>query len=147
MFIIRPYTQNDWNDVCHVHDRSRSVELKEANTEHPFMPLNEDPESGMMEQCRLLVACEEDGEVVGFSGSREEYLGWLYVDPDHMGKGVARTLLKESLKYTGPKAWTVTLAENKRARDLYESEGFSSETTYDSDDDGYPCKVTKMVRF
>ena len=145
MIRIRPFTRNDWDGVCQVHDRSRPLELQDEQIPLDLIPLKEDPEGAVLQQCRLLVACEGD-RIIGFSGSREAYLGWLYLDPDYTGRGIAKQLLKESLKYTGPRTWTVTRATNKRAQALYESEGFSVRDSFVSDDDGYPCEVFKMAR-
>lgn len=145
MIYIRPYTLNDWDSICKVHDRSKPHELDGNHLDRTFTPLKDDPESTTLQQCRLLVACEGD-KVVGFSGSHETYIGWLYLDPEYTGKGIGRQLLKESLKYTGPHAWTVTLADNKRAQKLYESEGFKVSASFKSDDEGFPCEVFKMTQ-
>lgn len=145
MIQIRPYTLNDWDGICQVHDRSRPLELDGTSDGRTFTPLKEDPESSALHQCRLLVACEGD-RIIGFSGSHEEYLGWLYLDPDYSGRGIARLLLKESLKYTGPHAWTVTFAGNKKARAFYESEGFRIRNSFLTDEEGFPCEVYKMSR-
>ena len=143
MIQIRPYTLNDWDGICKVHDRSRPLEHSDTPDGRSFTPLKDDPESSALQQCRLLVACEDD-RIIGFSGSHETYLGWLYMDPDYSGRGIAKQLLKESLKYTGPHTWTVTFAENKRALKFYESEGFKVKTSFVSDDDGFPCEVFKL---
>lgn len=143
MIQIRPYTLNDWEGICNVHDRSRPLELNDSPDGRNFTPLKDDPESAALQQCRLLVACEGD-RIIGFSGSHESYLGWLYTDPEYADQGIGRQLLKESLKYTGPHAWTVTFAENKKARQLYESEGFTIKASFVSDDEGFPCEVFKM---
>ena len=84
MIQIRPYTLNDWDGICKVHDRSRPLELSDTPDGRSFTPLKEDPEGTALQQCRLLVACEGD-RIVGFSGSHETYLGWLYMDPDYSG--------------------------------------------------------------
>lgn len=143
MIQIRPYTLNDWEGICKVHDRSRPLEHKNTPDGFSYIPLKEDPESVALQQCRLLVACEGD-RIIGFSGSHESYLGWLYMDPEYSGRGIARQLLKESLKYTGPHAWTVTFADNKRARRFYEREGFTVKDSFVSDDEGFPCEVFRM---
>jgi ribosomal protein S18 acetylase RimI-like enzyme len=130
MIQIRPYTLNDWEGICQVHDRSRPIELEESIKERSFTPLNEDPESSAFLQCRILV----------------DYLGWLYLDPAYIGRGIARQLLKECLKYTGPHAWTVTLAENKRALKLYQNEGFKVKTSFLSDEEGHVCEAYKLTR-
>ena len=145
MIQIRPYTINDWDGICKVHDRSRPLEINGSINGTTFTPLKDDPESAALQQCRLLVACEGD-RIVGFSGLHEEYLGWLYLDPDYQGRGISRQLLKESLKYTGPHAWTVAFAENKRALKLYESMGFKIKTSFQTEEEGIPCEVYKLSR-
>jgi GNAT superfamily N-acetyltransferase len=145
MIQIRPFTLNDWDGICQVHDRSRPIELKDSNIEHSFIPMKEDPESAGLQQCRLLVACDGN-RVIGFSGSHEEYLGWLYMDPAYAGRGFTKQLLKESLKYIGPHAWTIALAGDKKSQKLYEDEGFTIRNSFISDDEGFPCEVFKMSR-
>lgn len=74
MIQIRPYTLNDWEGICKVHDRSRPLELNDSPDGRTYTPLKDDPESAALQQCRLLVACEGD-RIIGFSGSHESYLG------------------------------------------------------------------------
>ena len=97
MIQVRPYTAKDWDGICQVHDRSRPQELEESLNKNQFTPLNEDPENSALQQCRLLVACEDD-RVIGFTGSHEDYLGWLYMDPAYRGRGIAKQLLGKALR-------------------------------------------------
>jgi ribosomal protein S18 acetylase RimI-like enzyme len=82
------------------------------------------------------------GEVVGFANSGPEgdpatdrETGELYainVDPDHWSRGLGRVLLRDvtaGLADAGYRTAVLWVAvENKRARDLYESEGWLADT-------------------
>ena len=87
------------------------------------MPIEKDPEVADLRSCQKMVAVE-DNRVVGFVGTQETYLGWLYVHPDYYSRGIGRKLLQAGAEQIGGKAWTIVLAGNTRARDLYNSEGF-----------------------
>lgn len=88
------------------------------------------------DQSPLLVAVEAD-EVAGFAAFGEErsrtcaLCGELYamnLDPDHWGRGIGRVLLRRvtdalmAMGYQEAVLWVVP--QNKRARALYESEGW-----------------------
>ena len=45
-----------------------------------------------------------------------------------------------------PQAWTITLSGNEVALSLYRSEGFIVTRTFDSDNAGYPCTVSRRQR-
>lgn len=82
-----------------------------------------------------LVACGEDGEVLGFAGARlldgtlgfDSYLGTLYLRPDMTGHGLGRTLLRAiagKLFTAGARNMVLrTLRFNSNARAFYERMG------------------------
>jgi ribosomal protein S18 acetylase RimI-like enzyme len=98
-----------------------------------------------LKRSRKFVATEND-QVVGFVGVDEDYLAWLYIDPNHYRKGIGRELLRIGIREIGEGAWTVVLDGNKRAIALYESEGFQEEKRFDGDNNGYPCTCLRMKR-
>jgi GNAT superfamily N-acetyltransferase len=61
-----------------------------------------------------VVACEGE-RVVGFAGVDGDYICWLYVDPEHYGRGTGKRLSRRAISLAGPQAFTVTLAGNARA--------------------------------
>ena len=63
-------------------------------------------------------------ETVGFVGVDDKYLAWLYIHPDYYRQGMRRRLLQSGLEVIGEGAWTVVLAGNANANQLYLSEGF-----------------------
>jgi GNAT superfamily N-acetyltransferase len=142
---IREYSEADWDALCRVHDRARPMELDGSCDPRGFMPLAEDPDVEDLKRCHLFVACDA-GKVIGFVGHNNDYLAWLYVDPDHQRRGVGRALLRHALGLMGPTAWTISLAGNRSALRLYESEGFVIARTFEGDNLGYPCTCHRLER-
>lgn len=142
---IRPYQDDDWGAICAVHDRSRPDELRSSCNPRAFVPLAQDQEYlDDVRRSRKLVAC--DGErVVAFVGVDGSYLSWLYVDPDYYGRGIGRRLLQIGKRLIGPDAWTIALAGNTRAIQLYASEGFTIVQTFQGDNAGYPCEGVRLA--
>ena len=142
--LIRAYDDADWPEVCHVHDRARPHELAGSCDPRAFIPLADDPEAEELPEYALLVACHGD-RVVGFTGTKSDYIGWLYVDPDYFGNGIGRKLLRRAMKQAGPTAWTICLHGNQRALRLYLSERFKQVEESQSDNAGYPCTCLRLV--
>jgi len=142
--VIRHYEDTDWQVICQVHDRSRPHELAGSCDPRAFVPLADDPESEELPEYCLLVACCDDG-IVGFTGTKADYIGWLYVDPDCWDRGIGRALLRKAMEQAGPAAWTICLSGNERALRLYSSEGFRQVEETQSDNAGYPCTCLKLA--
>jgi GNAT superfamily N-acetyltransferase len=141
---IRPYEDSDWPGICRVHDLARPHELAGSCDPRAFVPLADDPESAELPDYSLLVACDGD-RVVGFAGNKGDYIGWLYVDPEHSGRGIGRKLLRLAVEQAGPTAWTICLNHNHRALRLYTSEGFRQVDQFDSDNAGYACTCLRLA--
>jgi ribosomal protein S18 acetylase RimI-like enzyme len=143
---IRDARPEDEAILFGIHDRSRPDELVGSCDPRGFVPLAEDFRS--LEDFRMSrkwVAL--DGETpVGFSGVRDDYISWLYIEPAYYGRGIGRKLLRIAMETAGAKAWTVALEGNTRARTLYESEGFVPVLTFNGENNGYPCRCVKLAR-
>ena len=143
--MFRAYCNEDWPAVCTIHDRARPYELDGSCDPKTFLALADDQEDiETFYRAEKFVACIDE-HVVGFVGVEENLLSWLYVDPDHFGKGIGRELLQLGLELTGPKAWTVVLSGNSRARQLYASEGFQVVHTFEGSNAGYPCTCLELA--
>ena len=143
MITVREYEERDWVAICRVHNLARPDELRGSCDPRAFVPIEEDPEVKDLRQSRKFVAC--DGErVVGFVGVDEDYLAWLYVDPEYYGRGIGRRLLQLGVGEIGSGAWTIVLEGNKRTRGLYEREGFREVRRFESENAGYPCTCVRM---
>lgn len=146
MIEIRSIKNKDWPGVIRVHDAARPDELKGSCDPRAFVPLAEDPEFEELKSSRVWVAEEKD-QVVGFTAVDGTYLGWLYVDPDCYGRGIGRALLRRALEeQKGEEAWTIVLAGNTPALNLYRSEGFQVVDRFESDNAGYPCTCLRLSR-
>ena len=86
-----------------------------------------------------------DARVVGFTGTKDDYIGWLYVDPEYWGMGIGRTLLRRAMGQAGATAWTICLHRNETALHLYFSEGFRQVEETQSDNAGYPCTCLRLA--
>lgn len=144
MISIREYEDSDWEAIRRVHDRARPEELRGSCDPRALVPLSEDTEyEEDFRRSRKLVACEGK-RVAGFIGVDSAYISWLYVDPDHYGRGIGRHLLRLGMNLAGPNAFTVTLAGNASALGLYESEGFEVTETFEDENVGYPCTCVRL---
>lgn len=146
MIQIRALRDEDWAAVYRIHDAARPDELRARSCDpRAFVPIEEDPEVEELRRSTILVA-DEERRVVGFAAVDDDYLGWLYVDPEHYRRGIGQTLLRASLRLVSGEAWTIVLAENHPAIRLYESEGFVEDERFESENAGYPCTCLRMVR-
>jgi ribosomal protein S18 acetylase RimI-like enzyme len=120
---IRAYRPDDWPALCLIHDAARLFELRASVGEEAFLSLAETAENEGLFAAALDVLIEDD-EVVGFVAFSTDELTWLYVHPDHFGRGHGRHLLRHAVKAAGPVFRTEVLEGNKAALGLYLSEGF-----------------------
>ena len=142
---IRAYRKDDWLAVCLVHDRARPEELAGSCDPRAFVPLAEErSDADSFRRSRKFVACLGE-KIVGFVGVDGTYVSWLYVDPDYHGRGIGRGLLRLAVELIGAGAWTVWLAENTRARRLYEREGFQVSEAFAAENAGYPCNCVRLT--
>ena len=145
MITYREYQEPDWKAICQIHDRARPDELLGSCDPRAFVPIEQDKEVEELKTSRKFVACDEE-KVVGFVGVDDKYLGWLYIDPDHYGKGIGRELLKIGIREIGAGAWTIALDGNQKAISLYESEGFKEVKRFAGNNAGYPCTCIRLER-
>lgn len=145
MITYRDYQDTDWKAICQIHDRARPDELQGSCDPQAFVPIEQDKDVKELKACWKYVACEDE-RVVGFVGVDEKYLAWLYIDPDHYGKGMGRELLRIAIREIGDSAWTIALDGNHKAIKLYESEGFREVKRFSGDNHGYPVTCVKLER-
>ena len=145
-FTIRTYADNDWSAVCVVHDLARPLELEGSCDPRAFVPLAEEKEDiADFNESSKFVA-EIAGEVVGFSGVKDNVVTWLYVKPEFAGNGIGKQLLLSALELIDGEAFTYVLAGNEIALKVYTMFGFTKSLEFDSDCAGYPCTCLKLVK-
>lgn len=122
--LIRPYVQEDWPDLCRVHDAARVIELWETVGLAAFLPLAVAAENEGLFDNRIEVL-EHNGRVQGFVAFTGDELTWLYVHPDLHGRGFGKALLEHALKLAGPVVQTEVLEGNAGATRFYLANGFT----------------------
>ncbi|MEQ9642976.1 MAG: GNAT family N-acetyltransferase [Alphaproteobacteria bacterium] len=70
-----------------------------------------------------------NGQAVGFVTVTREEVRFLYVRPEHHGRGIGRLLLDAALGQIDGLAKLTVFEGNRRAREMYERAGFEVETT------------------
>ena len=145
MITYRAYQEEDWNAICQIHDRARPDELLGSCDPRGFIPIEQDKEVEELKKCWKYVACE-DQLVIGFVGVDDRYLAWLYVDPAQYGKGIGRALLRIALEEIGERAWTIVLDGNRKAIQLYASDGFREVKRFPGENNGYPVTCIQLER-
>lgn len=120
---IRPYTAEDWERVCQIHDAGRRDELAAAGLAAAFLTLEQTAENEGFHDYVLRVA-EVGGEVVGFVAFTDDELAWLYVDPGSYGKGIGTSLILAALLETKSPMSAEVLDGNAAAIAVYSKAGF-----------------------
>jgi GNAT superfamily N-acetyltransferase len=92
---IRPYTTEDWDRVCQIHDAARRDELAAAGLAAAFLTLEETAGNEGFHEYTVRVA-EVEGRLVGFAAYTADELAWLYVEPSSYRKGVGTALIKHA---------------------------------------------------
>ena len=120
---IRPYTPDDWDRVCAIHDAARRDELAAAGLEAAYLTLEQTAENEGFHDYEIRVA-EVDDRVVGFVAFTGEELAWLYVDPAAYGRGVGTSLVQAALAETRAPLSAEVLDGNAAALAAYRKNGF-----------------------
>ena len=149
MLQIRSYQLGDWEAIRQIHDSARMIELRYAELEDAFLPLEIAAEREDLFDYPGLFVAEQDGEVAGFAACNEEELAWLYVAPEKHRQGIGRVLARYALKMFPDISSVEVLKGNLPARALYESIGFRFEKTVRGRMPGnetFPVEVYLLIR-
>jgi ribosomal protein S18 acetylase RimI-like enzyme len=120
---IRPYTTEDWDRVCQIHDAARRDELAAAGLAAAYLTLEKTAESEGFHDYAIRVAVVGE-QVVGFVAFTEDELAWLYVDPGAYGTGVGTSLIRAALLETRTPMSAEVLDGNAAAIAVYRKAGF-----------------------
>lgn len=120
---IRPYTAEDWSDLCRIHDAARRDELAAAGLSAAFLTLEQTAENEGFHDYEIKVA-EVRGKVVGFVAFTQDELAWLYVDPASYGQGIGTALIRAALQKTRSPMSAEVLNGNNAALGVYRKSGF-----------------------
>jgi ribosomal protein S18 acetylase RimI-like enzyme len=142
---LRPYRTEDWATVCEIYDHSKPDELRGVVDPNAILPLDADPNMKALFSDSRIVVMEDADRVVGFAGSRDSFITWLFAHPVFRRKGVATALVRHVLaQLESPVTLNVAMS-NAAARALYERIGFKVEREFQGNFQGIPCRVAKLT--
>ena len=141
---IRPYRDTDWEMVCEIYDAAKPDEMRGVIHPSAIPPLAADPDMLALFRDSRILLMEDANEIVGFSGSRDNSITWLFVHPRHRRKGIARALvLAVVAQLRGPVTLHVAMC-NEAAYSLYLRVGFTVEREFIGQFHGHPCPAAKL---
>lgn len=146
MIKIRPYLDQDWPQICRVHDRAQPAEFLGSCDLRAMTPLAQNPNANQI--CYVynkFVACK--GKIiVGFVAINCNFIALLYIDPDYQNQGIGKQLLNLALRLIGSPTYTIVMAGNQRAIAFYQKAGFQEIGSFKSHVSGYPCEFMRLIR-
>lgn len=122
---IRPYQADDLDTVVSLRHRSWSAALPDLVHLQPIGQWRDRFREEIVPGETVWVA-EMDGRIVGFIALDEAsgYLDQMFVEPEAQSRGIGRALTTWAKNRCPAGLRLHTLAQNTRARSLYESHGF-----------------------
>jgi len=143
---LRPYAMADFPAVCAVHDAARPLELERGGVDPVagMRPMEEVAERDAFFDSKTLVA-EADGRVVAFVSWWDDFISWLYVDPEYQRQGLGRHLIAAAMERTGDQAWATALAGNGASIGLFRSLGFEVVKRWADDCEGIPTEAVRLA--
>jgi ribosomal protein S18 acetylase RimI-like enzyme len=143
---IRRYEIADWNAVYSIYDLAKPDELK-GELQLPLIPpLNNDTKmKALFHESEIFVA-ERDNQVVGFAGTRGNYISWLFVHPHHRRARVAENLIQEAIRELHGTIELNVAESNVAASCLYERLGFVVQREFFGSFNGQNCQVVRLCR-
>ena len=91
----------------------------------------------------LYAAKSADEKILGFLGLTSEKIEMLYVQPDQMGKGIGKFLLRYAIQDKGVSMVDVN-EENQQAVGFYQKMGFKINKRNPFDSEGKPHAILEM---
>jgi ribosomal protein S18 acetylase RimI-like enzyme len=141
---IRPYSAPDWESVCAVYDLAKPDELRGSVESSAILPLNADVEMKALFQDSEVHVAEQTGHVLGFVGTRGNFITWLFVHPAHRRQRIAENLLRHVLERLRG-VITLNVAKlNQPALRLYERLGFTIESEFAGKFNGHEVQVVRL---
>ena len=100
---------------------------------------------GLLKAVPILVTVNDGAEPLGFMGIDGHRLEMLFLDPDAMGKGIGKALLRYGIDECGVNELTVN-EDNPNAAGFYRHMGFAEYRRTDTDENGRPFPLLYMRR-
>ena len=141
---LRPYAIDDWAAVREVYDLAKPDEMRGVMDTFAIPALELDPEMMALFRDSEITVMEHAGRLVGFAGSRENSITWLFVHPSFRRIGVATALVRTIVARLEPPVTLNVVGTNVAARAVYERIGFKLEREFTGQFHGRPCPVARL---
>lgn len=143
---ILPLSEETLEEVYDIYNRNKIREFSYYPHIKSILPLPEDAAAFKKFNDSEISVLKERGRCMGFTGMRENYLSFLYVDKHHAGKGYGRMLLKSLFERVEGEITLHTCYGNSPALALYKSFGFKETAVISRYFQGHEIKVVEMCR-
>ena len=141
---IRPYRDTDWAAVRDIYDIAKPDEMQGMVDASAIPRLELDPDMMALFHGSEIFVAERSERIVGFGGSRGNFITWLFILPEYRRLGVAQALIRALLaRLSG----TITLnvaTTNVAAYNLHKRLGFTVEREFIGQFKGHACPVAKL---
>jgi len=141
---IRPYRDTDWAAVRDIYDLAKPDEMRGVVDASVIPRLEADPDMMALFRGSEIFVAERSERIVGFGGSRGNFITWLFVHLEYRRQGAAQALVRALLaRLSG----TITLnvaTTNVAAYNLYKRLGFTVECEFIGQFNGHACPVAKL---
>jgi ribosomal protein S18 acetylase RimI-like enzyme len=141
---IRPYIESDWKSVCLVYDMAKPDELRGSVELSAIPPLDADAEMKALFQDSEIHVAEQAGVVLGFVGTRGNFITWLFVHPAYRRQGVAASLLQHVVTGLSGEITLNVAKLNQPALRLYERLGFTIDREFTGNFNGHEIQAVKL---
>jgi ribosomal protein S18 acetylase RimI-like enzyme len=138
------YTDRYWSAVSSIYDLAKQDELSGIVPSEVILPLSDDPVMLSLFKRSEIIVDEVNSEIVGFAGSTDGKVTWLFVHPHHRRIGVASRLLETLIARLSGNASLNVAKANIAAVALYSKYGFFVEREFLGSFAGFPCEVLQM---
>jgi len=140
---IEEYKPKYFESIERIYNLAKPDEFLFEEDNFSCLPLKKDSAALLLfEKSRIFVFKQED--IWGFSGYSDLTINWLYVDPVHRRKNVARALLEHVLSSVEGNLCLNVASSNIAAKNLYNDLGFSVIKTFIGNFSGKPISVDRM---
>jgi GNAT superfamily N-acetyltransferase len=126
--IIRLYQPADFESVIILWRISREISLPDFQHRkgHFFYEDMAYFREHVLVDNTVWVAVDSTACPVAFMAIKDDFIGHLYVHPDHWRKGIGEQMLAHARKLSPRHLWLYTLQVNLNARAFYEKNGFKA---------------------
>ncbi len=142
---IRSYKPDDWIQVKNIYNLSKPDEMRGSVDLRAVIPLEEDQLNQNLFNESTIIVSEDINEIIGFGGSKGNYISWLFVHPNHRRKGVAKSILDQILSQLIGEIRINVAQYNEAAISIYKKFGFTIVREFEGNFNGYKSKAMTLV--